>query len=298
MEKPSFLSIGVPAFNEEESIERSLESILKQSLWREMPAERREIIVCANGCTDRTAEIVRGMHREHPEIRLLGINEQSKALAWNRIVRESNPEAEVVFFTDADVVLHRRALEKIWNRFRQEPRLELVGGRAVPININESKDPKVRARNLAIKETYKRSPHLSGSLYGIKRNTAKKIEMPPNLLTEDLYLRLITPDDRFAKEFGARVFYKPPTTQRDIIIQSKRISRGQEQLIKMGRLSKKESIFQRARKLKGLPFRQKIARIYFFGLGKLTKLAPPYRNPKWKKITTSKIPYKKRRRGH
>ena len=57
--KPEFLSIGVPAYNEEESIQRSLKWVLKQTLWKEMPAKRREIIVCANGCTDKTVERAR-----------------------------------------------------------------------------------------------------------------------------------------------------------------------------------------------------------------------------------------------
>ncbi len=298
--KPEFVSIGMPAYNEEESIQRSLKWVLKQTLWKETPAGHREIIVCANGCTDKTVEKVRELQAIHPEIKLVEMKEKSKALAWNRIVKESNPKTPVIFFTDADVVMHRRALEKIWQRFSKNPKLELVGGSPFPVNINESKDTRVRARNRAIKEGISRSSHLSGALYGIKRSTALSIKMPAGLLTEDLYLKLIVPAKHYAREPEARVFYKPAQTKRDIVLQRRRIELGRKQLRKMGLLSGKESLVRRARKLKGLPLKQKIARVYFFGVGKLQALNPKntFQNPSkaWKKINSSKIPKKQRRK--
>ncbi len=298
--KPGFLSIGMPAFNEEESIQRSLKWVLKQTLWKEMPPGKREIIVCANGCTDKTVERVRELQASHPEIKLVELKEKSKALAWNRIVKESNPSAPVIFFTDADVVMHRRAIERIWERFSKNPVLELVGGSPTPVNINESRNARVRARNRAIKEKISKSSHLSGALYGIKRETAKGIRMPADLLTEDLYLKLVVPAEHYAREHRAIVFYKPAQTTRDIAFQRRRIELGRKQLRKMGLLPRKENLARRARKLKGLPLKQKIARVYFFGLGKLSALNP--RNAfqpssrAWKKIESSKIPKKQGRK--
>jgi len=60
MPKP-FISVGVNAYNEEGSIERALESIFANSLWKATPPNKRELVVCANGCTDKTVAIVKRM---------------------------------------------------------------------------------------------------------------------------------------------------------------------------------------------------------------------------------------------
>ncbi|MEM0360318.1 MAG: glycosyltransferase family 2 protein [Candidatus Diapherotrites archaeon] len=298
-ELPVFLSIGVPAYNEEESIQRSLYWITKQTLWKAMPPERREIIVLANGCTDRTAEIAREMQRKNPEIKVIETPKKSKAAAWNIIVRESNPNAEILLFTDADVVLHRRALEKIWTRFKQNRELELVGGMAVPINVSASKNPQVRERNIALRESAERATNLAGCIYGIKRKTALGIKMPENLLTEDLYLRLLVPDARFAKEKSAKAFFKPPETVRDIMRQERRYRLGLKQLVQMGLLPQGESIWTKAKKLRGLPLRQKLARIYFYGIGRIKDFNPKtIFEPQWSKVKSSKIPKRQRHRKH
>src|SRR5438128_744863 len=53
------LSIGIIAWNEEETIVPMLRSVLQQSLFAELSrrGETCEIICVANGCTDRTAEV-------------------------------------------------------------------------------------------------------------------------------------------------------------------------------------------------------------------------------------------------
>ena len=65
---PPVLAIGILAHDEEGSIARMLQNVVRQTAWRATPAARRQIVVYANGCTDRTAEVVREIARDVPEI--------------------------------------------------------------------------------------------------------------------------------------------------------------------------------------------------------------------------------------
>src|SRR5581483_559450 len=117
---PTLVSIGIMAWNEEASIQQTLESLFRQSVFEKLSERRRtcEIIVVANACTDGTVALVRQlfarMAASHPwagtfAARVLDIPEPGKANAWNRFVAEfSAPEAEFICSMDADILLHHR----------------------------------------------------------------------------------------------------------------------------------------------------------------------------------------------
>src|ERR1051326_8108306 len=58
---PICLSIGILAWNEEDSIRATLESLFRQSVFQKLSCrhEQCEIVVVANGCTDRTVAVER-----------------------------------------------------------------------------------------------------------------------------------------------------------------------------------------------------------------------------------------------
>ena len=98
--------IMVLAHNEEATISACLESI-----FREERQNRFEIYVMANGCTDRTEEIVRGYAAKHPEVNLVSIALGDKCNAWNVFIHEIAPtccpDREIYFFMDGDAWLMR-----------------------------------------------------------------------------------------------------------------------------------------------------------------------------------------------
>lgn len=113
-----YISIGIIAWNEERALVRLLESLFKQSLFREL--ERRglccEIICVANGCTDRTVmvadEIFAHQSASHPHAssfacRAEDLSERGKIPSWNTFVHSlSAREAAFLFLMDADIVIH------------------------------------------------------------------------------------------------------------------------------------------------------------------------------------------------
>lgn len=90
------VSILVPAFNEEKTIERVLNNLL------EVPIGEREIIVVDDGSTDSTGRIVQQLAAENPMIRFFSqVKNLGKTTAIARAIREST--GEILIVQDADL---------------------------------------------------------------------------------------------------------------------------------------------------------------------------------------------------
>jgi len=119
------ISISLPAYNEENSIRRTLDSLLAL----DYPAERRQILVTSDASTDRTDEIV----REYADrgVELLRLPERSgKTAAENA----SAPylTGEVVINTDATIRILPEALKPLIRVF-QDPTIGVASGRDLSV---------------------------------------------------------------------------------------------------------------------------------------------------------------------
>ena len=104
---PPLVSVIVPARNEEANIGRCLEGLLAQSY------RRREILVVDDRSEDATAEVVRRYQEQHPEVRLVQIDElppgwTGKTHALARAASEAR--GDWFLFVDADTYLHEHNL--------------------------------------------------------------------------------------------------------------------------------------------------------------------------------------------
>ncbi len=63
------ITVAIPALNEEKNIEGAVQSVLTAAA--KVPELRVEIIVVDDGSRDRTADIVRGLMQQHPNVRML-----------------------------------------------------------------------------------------------------------------------------------------------------------------------------------------------------------------------------------
>jgi dolichyl-phosphate beta-glucosyltransferase len=92
-------SIVVPAYNEQERIAPSLESLLAHIARRHWNAE---ILVVNDGSTDHTGEIVSRIARQNPAVRLLANpGNRGKGYSVRHGLRQAS--GELVLFTDADL---------------------------------------------------------------------------------------------------------------------------------------------------------------------------------------------------
>ena len=98
------ISIIIPAHNEEHYLGKTLEALKRQNYgWF-------EVIVVANGCWDRTAEVARGDCQ-----RLIVLSQKSLGVARNLGARMAR--GDLLVFLDADTLLEPMALRIIAARF-------------------------------------------------------------------------------------------------------------------------------------------------------------------------------------
>jgi dolichyl-phosphate beta-glucosyltransferase len=93
-----FLSIVIPAYNEEARLPETLRLI---SDFLERQDYTAEVLVVENGSTDRTADIVREFSVGHPQFRLISIRERGKGIAVKTGMLAA--KGEFRFICDADL---------------------------------------------------------------------------------------------------------------------------------------------------------------------------------------------------
>jgi succinoglycan biosynthesis protein ExoA len=94
-ESEAFVSIAMPALNEEHYVAQAIASVLPRSSEIDY-----ELLVVDGGSTDRTCAIVREMAACNPRIRLISNNRRVQAAAVNLAAAMANPRAR--YFVRAD----------------------------------------------------------------------------------------------------------------------------------------------------------------------------------------------------
>ena len=121
-----YLSVVIPAFNEESRIGRSLDTLLK---YLESQAYSWEIMVVDDGSTDRTAELVTDRASEHPRILLKSMPHAGKG--WAVRCGMLATSGTLRFMCDADLAMPVEQIDLFVQRI-QEGFDIVIGSREVP----------------------------------------------------------------------------------------------------------------------------------------------------------------------
>ncbi len=212
---PIALSIGIMAWNEEKSIATTLDSLFRQSVFQKLCArhEQCEIVIVANGCTDRTVPVVRDylekMSRSHEwrdgfTARVVDVPEPGKCNAWNRFVHEfSSLEARYLCLMDADIVFHHLdSIYSLMTTLERKPGASASSGRQVKdILFKERKTLRERI-SLATSNLSAAGQNgmLCGQLYCLRANVARNIFLPRGLgAVEDGFIKAAVCTDNFTR---------------------------------------------------------------------------------------------------
>lgn len=115
-----FVSIVVPVYDGQDTIQACIESLLNQ----DYDPGQLEIIVVDNNSTDQTCEIV----QKYP-VKILHETIQSSYAARNRGAFES--KGEIIAFTDSDCVPASNWIKTLISPFQSDPSIGGVGGRVL-----------------------------------------------------------------------------------------------------------------------------------------------------------------------
>lgn len=112
---PIFVSVVIPAYNEEKLIAQTLKSLQKQTY------KHFEVIVADNNSTDNTAAIAKQLGAKVVPVKKKGVG----------ITRQSGfmeARGEIIASTDADTILPTNWLSRIVDYFQEDPTRTAVGG--------------------------------------------------------------------------------------------------------------------------------------------------------------------------
>lgn len=166
-------SIIIPTFNRDTYLERTISALTKQ----DFSSDDYEILVCDNGSTDRTKEIVFEMQKQFPDINLKYFYEPvpGSLSARHRGYEEAKSD-NILIFTDDDVLPVKSWLSTIVETFERNPGIHMLGGPSIP--LYEATPPKwleyffYRQNNI----------EYCGDLSLLQVDTKSMIEIDPNMV--------------------------------------------------------------------------------------------------------------------
>lgn len=189
------LPVAIMAHNEEKVIERAVKGVLNQNI---PVGYSVKVVVVANGCTDRTEEIVRDLEQHNPnEVLLLSIPEKGKTRAINNAIQyfkqmsDTDTLIPYVVFLDADCdFLGKEVLCDFMKRFEQTPHLCAVSAHCLP-------DVYTNSRQDIVAQIYRtiyqfgnslKINSISGGGYCIRLDILEKMDFPDFQFAEDMFI--------------------------------------------------------------------------------------------------------------
>lgn len=171
-------ALMILAHNEEERIVACLDSVYRGESGRPI-----DTYVMANGCTDRTEDLVREYAAREPSVHLVSIRLGDKNNAWNVFVHETVPTAcpdrEVYFFMDGDAMIAPGSLTVLAGALRDDPVAHAASavpgsGRSMKLDRGEILSKRGLVANLYA---------LRGSF--VERLRSQSVKLPLNLEGDD-----------------------------------------------------------------------------------------------------------------
>jgi glycosyltransferase involved in cell wall biosynthesis len=187
------ISVCISARDEASTIGRTIRSVLAQDLEADV-----EILVCANACTDGTADVVRRVQAAFPgTTTLIETERPGKANAWNVMRRRA--AHDLLFFMDADVTADSSAFGRMHGMLTGREGVVAVAAQ----NAWLTSDCSLLTRfslpaspDGVVVQHWQRT--ICGRLYAFKKAAMERTmdlfgyeEMPPNLLNDDRWIRMM-----------------------------------------------------------------------------------------------------------
>ena len=139
------LSIVIPAFNEEQRLEKSLKALHGYFHDQGLPVE---LILVEDGSTDATAAIARQTAAHIPEMQFL-LLQNSRNLGKGLSVRRGmlKAQGEYTLLTDADLSTPIEEFQKLFHALNTEPAHIAIGSRDLPDSDVQIRQSQMRERS-------------------------------------------------------------------------------------------------------------------------------------------------------
>lgn len=221
-------TIVVPAHNEQAVIERSLRTLCNQVTTCVL-----DILVVCNGCSDRTADIVRSHAAADPRIRLVEIAQGSKPAAIRAAFTAVSASAFVAV-VDADVVLSTDAIEGLATAL--EGQLPLIAAPKIDVDLSNCSRAVRRYYAVWLSQPYITAGVIGAGVFAVNSAGLERITALPDTMADDTWARAqFARAERVTSAGTFTVF--PPRTLRPHLRRRARIVIGTRQVAAMRKAS-------------------------------------------------------------
>jgi len=210
-------SIVIAAHNEENVIGPSLDALLAQDT-----GDAFQIVVSANGCTDRTAAIA-----TRPGVIVIDRPEPGKAAALNAGDRVATGFPRI--YLDADILVPPGGISALVERFAENPRILAMVPRR---RLDTAGRPWPVRAYFSINE---RLPAFRNGVFGrgmiaLSEQGRARFDAFPALIADDLFLDSQFTDAEKAEVSSVEVLVAAPFTTRDLVRRLVRVRRGNTEM--------------------------------------------------------------------
>lgn len=215
------LSICIPAHNEENNIANLLEAIFSQ---RQKYYKLEKIYVACDGCTDKTATIVKKFKKKYKNIVLINDSLRlGKAERLNAIYRLN--KSSLLLSLDADILPDRnKEIDLMVKEMVNNKNIMVVGGRFIPITPESFMGWLSYVSYVSFEDAYMKINKgnnyysLMGGASLIRRELSDKIRYPKGTISDQNYLyAMAIKDNKKAVRIAwkSRILMKTVHTFRD-----------------------------------------------------------------------------------
>lgn len=236
------VSIGIPAYNEEQNIQKILHAIVMQE---ESNFTLKEVIIVSDGSSDKTVDNAKQL--QDLKIKIIDdSNRMGKSYRLNQIF--SLCKGDILFLMDADIIITDNTLiSKIISR-TDFSKSGIIAVNANPVatksffakSLNQCKKAEMDWRL----KWNKGDNYLAfrGAFMGLYGNFARTVKMPSNLVNNDAYIYFSAKKKGYHPAYINDLFiaFKTPTSFRDHFTQSQRFKSSANELQKFFTISKKD----------------------------------------------------------
>ena len=225
------VTILIAAFNEAQSIEKTLRAIFEQDYAGEI-----QVIVINDGSSDETATLVEAARNKNPQLHLLDLKHNiGKAAALNKGLAKC--VTDIVITIDADCYIRKDGVRHLVGRYLSDPTdTKAVAGEILIANSRENWITKAQewdyflgiASIKRIQSLYQGTLVAQGAFSLYDRKTLNDLGGWPVMVGEDIVLtwKILQAGYRVGHAEDAIAFTDCPNTLRKFIKQRQRWSRG------------------------------------------------------------------------
>lgn len=227
------VTIGIPAYNEEQNIRFLVKDLLKQ---KQVSFQLRKIIICSDASSDSTEEEVKKIRNSKVKL-ILNKTRKGQASSQNEII--SRCHSDILVLLNADVkVKDNTFLEELIKPILQN-KADLTSAmikELSPLNLLENILLKSMEIKKQIFDSYKNGNNIytcHGRARAFARKFYKTFSFKETIVDEDAYSYLYCVSHNYKYEFAknAKVFYRLPGNLRDHERQSLRFLSHKGQLM-------------------------------------------------------------------